>query len=54
MSQTGIQGNEGSFDVPIVFRIGEGSDRNIEKEAGNNMVMVNVPVNARSRVNVEM
>ena len=56
MSSNGIQGDEGSFVVPIQFSINEIPNKNEENLTSlyNNTVMVIIPVKAKSTVDVQM
>lgn len=56
LSPTDIQGNEGSFNIPIRFSLDEIPNKNFENETtlSNNNVTINIPVSARSIVDVQM
>ena len=55
MSPTDIRGDEGSFSIPIQFRVNEvAQNRENDTTVGDNNITVSVPINAMARVAVEM
>ena len=56
VSSTVIRGDEGSFSIPIQFRVNDAVAFNKENSStlDNNNVTVTIPVNARATVDIEM
>ena len=56
VSLTDIRGDEGSFSIPIQFKVNDGVAFNREdiSTLSNNNVLVTIPVNARTTVDVQM
>ena len=55
MSPTDIRGDEGSFSIPIQFRVNEVSqNRENDTTVGDNNVTVSIPISANAKVAVEM
>ena len=55
VSLTDIRGDEGSFTIPIQFKVNDGVSFNRENIStlSNNNVTVTIPVNARTTVDVQ-
>ena len=56
VSLTEIRGDEGSFNIPIQFRVNDAVTFNREDSSTltNNNVTVTIPVTARAAVGIEM
>ena len=56
VSLTDIRGDEGSFTIPIQFKVNDGVSFNREdiSTLSNNNVTVTIPVNAKTTVDVQM
>ena len=56
VSLTDIRGDEGSFTIPIQFKVNDGVSFNREdiSTLSNNNVTVTIPVNAKTTVDIQM